>query len=169
MNSKTKNIKKGTIIQNQDAKVKRSYTVVKGLLKSYTIDEKGKEHIFMFAPEGWIIGDLESQVFDLPSQLDIEAIEDAEIVIHDDLDLRFDSMDINEAKKSLHLLSRRVGVLQKRVILLMSASAQVRYEHFLETYPDLLNRIPQWMIASYLGITPEALSKIRGNMSRNRS
>lgn len=169
MNSKTKNIKKGTIIQNQDAKVKRSYTVVKGLLKSYTIDEKGKEHIFMFAPEGWIIGDLESQVFDLPSQLYIEAIEDAEIVIHEDLDLRFDSMDINEAKKSLHLLSRRVGVLQKRVILLMSASAQVRYEHFLETYPDLLNRIPQWMIASYLGITPEALSKIRGNMSRNRS
>lgn len=123
----------------------------------------------MFAPEGWIIGDLESQVFDLPSQLYIEAIEDAEIVIHEDLDLRFDSMDINEAKKSLHLLSRRVGVLQKRVILLMSASAQVRYEHFLETYPDLLNRIPQWMIASYLGITPEALSKIRGNMSRNRS
>ncbi|MCB0509281.1 MAG: Crp/Fnr family transcriptional regulator, partial [Bacteroidetes bacterium] len=59
-------------------------------------------------------------------------------------------------------------VLQRRIIMLMSASAKERYEHFLETYPELPNRLPQRLIASYLGITPEALSKIRGEMLREK-
>tara|TARA_R110002050_G_scaffold105191_3_gene214774 strand:+ start:68 stop:253 length:186 start_codon:yes stop_codon:yes gene_type:complete len=60
-----------------------------------------------------------------------------------------------------------MGVLQRRVLMLMSSPAKDRYFYFIETYPDLLNRIPQHMIASYLGITPQALSTIRGKIARN--
>ena len=63
-------------------------------------------------------------------------------------------------------MARRIAVLQRRVIMLMSASAQKRYERFLETYPDLPTRVPQRMIASYLGITPQALSTIRAKMAQ---
>ena len=71
-------------------------------------------------------------------------------------------------KKNVNLLSRRFAVLQRRVILLMSASAKERYELFLETYPKIPNRVPQRMIASYLGITPQALSTIRGDIIRKK-
>ena len=75
--------------------------------------------------------------------------------------LNGDQLSHDQLKKNLHLLGRRVGLLQRRVLMLMSATASERYALFLKDYPDLPNRIPQYMIASYLGITPEALSKIR--------
>ena len=71
-----------------------------------------------------------------------------------------------QLKKNAHLLARRTAVLQRRVIMLMSASAQERYQHFLETFPKLPNRVPQRMIASYLGVTPQALSTIRGRLAK---
>ena len=77
-------------------------------------------------------------------------------------------LNIDQLKNKVNLLSRRVAVLQRRVIMLMSASAKDRYELFLETYPKIPNRVPQRMIASYLGITPEALSKIRGKIAKSK-
>lgn len=71
-----------------------------------------------------------------------------------------------QLKQNAHLLARRTAVLQRRVIMLMSASAKERYNRFLESYPELPNRVPQRMIASYLGITPQALSTIRRKMVR---
>ena len=65
------------------------------------------------------------------------------------------------ARLELHRLLRRIGVLQKRVLMLMSASAKERYQEFTATYPSIQRRVSQKMIASYLGITPEALSRIR--------
>lgn len=65
-------------------------------------------------------------------------------------------------------LVKRVSVLQKRIILLMSATTIERYEHFIETYPQIVQRVPQKMIASYLGITPEALSKVKGEQSKKK-
>jgi CRP-like cAMP-binding protein len=118
----------------------------------------------MFGAEEWIIADLESNVFNKPTQLYIDAIEESEIVIFS-LDY-FNHYQSTKEKlqKNSKLLTRRIGSLQRRVIQLMSSSAKERYEMFLETYPLLPNRVPQKMIASYLGITPEALSKIRGEL-----
>lgn len=65
-------------------------------------------------------------------------------------------------------LLKRIAVLQKRVIMLMSSAAVKRYEHFIETYPDIIQRVPQKMIASYLGITPEALSRVRNELSKGK-
>ena len=167
-NAALKFVKKGELIQRQGELSSLAFHVKSGLLRSYLIDEKGKEHIFMFAPEGWIIADIESQEFKTPSELFIDCLEDAEIMVFDRKCFSKADLSSDQLKNNAHLLARRVAVLQSRVIMLMSFSAKKRYIRFIETYPDLPNRIPQRMIASYLGITPEALSKIRGEISRSK-
>ena len=162
----TSRFTKGEILQRAEENCSKAFFVKKGLLRSYTIDDKGKEHIFMFAPEGWVIADIESQEFKQPAKLFIDCIEDSEVIILDRGLLLKPNRGFDQVIKNETLLSRRVAVLQRRVIMLISASAKDRYEFFLETYPKIPNRVPQRMIASYLGITPQALSTIRGEISR---
>ncbi len=109
----------------------------------------------MFAPEGWIMADNVSP--DQPCDLFIDALEDS-IVIQKTKDL--------DLTHEIQKLIKRIQVLQKRVIMLLSAPAIERYEHFIQTYPDIVQRVPQKMIASYLGITPQALSTLRGEIAR---
>lgn len=156
---KTIKVKKGEIIQHQGDSKPKIYTVEEGLLRSYTIDEKGKEHIFMFAPKNWIIAD--ATLDNHPSDLFIDALEDSIVLIDERENIPLDELSVKP-------LLKRVAVLQKRTIMLMSSSAIDRYEHFLETYPDIVQRVPQKMIASYLGITPEALSKVKGIKARTK-
>ncbi len=167
-NAITKFYKKGEVIQSAGKKSTLAFFVKKGLLRSYTVDDKGKEHLFMFASEGWLIADIESQEFDQPNKLYIECIEDSEVVVFDRHCFQNAELSIEQLKEQTHLMSRRMAVLQRRVIMLMSASAKERYELFLETYPELPNRVPQRLIASYLGITPQALSTIRGKIALNK-
>lgn len=112
----------------------------------------------MFAPENWIIAD--NCEGDIPCDLYIDAIEDSKITVTEK-----DFTKLTSDRKSL---IKRINVLQKRVIMLMSSSAVERYQHFVETYPDIIQRVPQRMIASYLGITPEALSRLRKEISKNK-
>ena len=148
-------VKKGQLIQRKGDCNSSIYQVQSGLLRSYTVDAKGKEHIFMFAPEGWIIADNVRP--EKPCDLFIDALEDS-IVIQKVKDF--------EAELEALKIIKRLEVLQKRVIMLMSASAIERYEHFIHTYPDIVQRVPQRMIASYLGITPQALSTLRAEIAR---
>ena len=144
-------IKKGTLLQEVGQCPQVAYEVKKGLLRSFFVDEGGKEHTFMFAPEGWIIADLEASAFGRATRLAIEALEDSEV------EVRLMAKVENEFNR----MHRRAGVLQRRVLMMMSTSALERYEFFLDTYPQLSGRISQKLIASYLGITPQALSKLR--------
>ena len=141
-------VKKGQILQQKGGLNSKVYFVESGLLRSYSIDEKGKEHIYVFAPEKWFIGDgvLPTE----PNELFIDAIEDSVIRI---IEKDPESNDFD--KKATR---KRIAVLQKRIIMLMSYSSIERYEHFIETYPDIVQRVPQRMIASDLGVTPETLS-----------
>ena len=166
-NAKTKQFKKGYILQRKGQSSSLAYYVKNGLLRSYSTDEKGKEHIFMFASEGWLIADIESQEFDQPTELYIECIEDSEVVVFNRECFKVANLTAEQLKENAHLMARRVAVMQRRVLMLMSASAKDRYENFLRTYPNLPNRVPQHMIASYLGITPQALSTIRGKLARS--
>ncbi|MEQ8241353.1 MAG: Crp/Fnr family transcriptional regulator [Cyclobacteriaceae bacterium] len=163
-NTKTKQFKKGSILQHKGQAATHAFYVKKGLLRSYIIDSKGKQHIFMFAPEGWIIADIESQEFDLPAEMFIDCLEDSELIIFNRKNLI--STDPELLIKNLKLLFRRTGVLQKRILMQMSAPAIDRYTYFIKTYPELAHRIPQHMIASYLGITPQALSTIRSDYAK---
>lgn len=163
-----KHCKKGDVLQKAGEKEAKLYFVKKGLLRSYTLDEKGKEHIFMFAVEGWVISDIESLESGEETLLYIECLEDSEVIITDRKTVDFKSLDQKKFEDLIKPLFRRVGVMQRRIISLMSATARERFESFLEIYPDLPNRVPMKMIASYLGITPEALSAIRGKIARNK-
>ncbi|MFC5045572.1 Crp/Fnr family transcriptional regulator [Aquimarina hainanensis] len=164
--AKIKNISKGEILQRQGELTSMAFFVKKGLLRSYSIDEKGKEHIFMFASEGWIIADIESQEFNNPAELFIDCLEDSEVLIFDRKCFSVSELSERQLKTNIHLMARRIAVLQRRVIMLMSSSAIDRYTYFLDTYPELPNRVPQKMIASYLGIMPQTLSTIRNKLSR---
>ncbi|MEO1212965.1 MAG: Crp/Fnr family transcriptional regulator [Bacteroidota bacterium] len=148
-------IVKGQFLQKEGEYNTKGYIVKSGLLRSYSIDAKGKEHIFMFAPENWIIADTTPP--HLPSELYIDALEDTLAIVF---------KKGEEDNPDVQKLFSRLNVLQKRIIMLMSASSIERYEHFIETYPNIIQRVPQRMIASYLGITPEALSKVKGEQKK---
>lgn len=167
-NAKTKHFKKGDIIQREGEESSFAYYVKKGLLRNYIIDNKGKEHIFIFASEGWTIADIDSQEFNQPSEMFIDCIENAEVIVFDRKCFKLANLTSDQLRQNAHLMARRIAVLQRRVIMLMSSSAKDRYNKFLDTYPNLPNRVPQRMIASYLGITPQALSTIRGEMSQKK-
>jgi len=164
-----KKVTKGQILQFKGEISEKSYFVKSGLLRSYFIDENFKEHIFMFAPEGWIIYDFVSQTYKTPSEMVIDAIEDSEVeILSNELYDNLISRSPKFISSDIEKLHKRIAVLQKRVVMLMSATAWERYQHFLTTYPDILPRVPQKMIASYLGITPEALSNLRSNKSKKK-
>jgi len=161
-NAKTRHYKKGAIIQQKGEVNPYTFYVRQGLLRSYIIDSKAKEHIFMFAPEGWIIADVESLEFHEPVELYIDCLEDSEVILFDRSCLFKPDSSRETIIQNAKLLYRRMGVLQRRVIMQMSSPAVDRYNYFVQTYAELTHRIPQHMIASYLGITPQALSTIRG-------
>jgi CRP-like cAMP-binding protein len=152
-------VKKGTILQIPNSSPAQIYEVYQGLLRSYYIDKKGKEHIFMFAPEGWVIA--ESSLEEQNNELFIDALEDSILFVQEKNISTITNPTITEHNEILRKLIRRMAVLQKRIIMLMSSTAIERYQHFIETYPQIVQRVPQRMIASYLGITPEALSKVK--------
>ena len=152
---KLMHLKKGDIVQRKGDVNSKVYVVKAGLLRSYTIDSKGKVHIFMFAQEEWCVAD--SMPPEDPCELFIDAIEDSVVEVYEKK---------SEPNRSVKALIKRIFVLQRRVIMLMSSTALERYQNFLETYPDIVQRVPQKMIASYLGITPESLSKIKRQLSK---
>lgn len=164
---RTKSIAKGQMLLRKGEISAKGYFVKKGCLRCYSIDAKGKEHIFMFAPEGWLASDIATQWRNAPSDLFIDALEDSEVEVFDIRQAAAEGFDLYQLfGAGTEKLINRIAVLQKRIIMLMSASAWERYEHFLNTYPNIAQRVPQRMIASYLGITPEALSKLRGDRAK---
>lgn len=159
-------VQKGEFLLQQGEQCKQSFFIESGLLRQYSIDEKGKEHILQFAPENWFMTDRESILLQVPSSYFIQALEDTTVAIIDDallLQLSISNSDFLVFNNKL--LHHHILHLQKRIRLLLSASALDRYLDFIKTYPDLTLRVPQLMIASYLGIAPESLSRIRKNLA----
>jgi len=136
--------------------------VTKGCLRLYYIDDKSKEHIVQFAPENWWISDMDSFTNGIPSNYFIEALEASEVLLIDQQSLTklYNKVPV-VAIFFQSLLQNRQSATQKRIISSMSEPAEEQYLAFLKTYPSLAVRVPQHMIASYLGITPESLSRIR--------
>ncbi len=152
----------------QEGDVCRSIAFVeKGILKAYSVDEKGSEHIIQFGLEGWIISDLYSFLTEEPATYNIDAIEDSELLLisksaHEEL---LQQMPKYETFTRLNITGAYLS-MQRRLTSIISSPLGERYSKFMELYPDIAQRVPQHMIASYMGLTPETLSRVRQKMIR---
>ena len=142
-----------------------AYFVEKGLLRSYSIDDTGKQHVIQFAPENWFISDRGSLYFSAPSKLIIEAIEETTVIVIDHHYTDYVSGLPGSHKKIEMLLQNHIWYLQNRIDSLLGATAEARYLEFIRQYPNLTILVSQWMIASYLGITPESLCRVRKDLA----
>jgi len=164
-----RHVVKGETLQRAGDVATHGYFVGKGLLRSFWIDEKGREHVLTFAPEGWWLTDLSSMRDGTPATYFIEALEDSDLVLLDHLaQTRFMSEIPGFAAAFATGLQRLNAAREKRLLDSLSATAEQRYLNFLEKYPSIARRVPQHMLASYLGLTPETLSRLRGQLARRK-
>ncbi|MFK7920926.1 MAG: Crp/Fnr family transcriptional regulator [Bacteroidia bacterium] len=168
VDSNLKYFKKGEFIQQPKQLTANAIFVKNGLIRSYIIDSTGKEHIYMFASEGWITGDIEAVEFNEPTMLYIDCLEDSEVVLFEKDHVAEAKLSKEKMLKNMQMLWRNIAKQQHRILLLIGSPAVDRYNYFLETYPELPNRVPQKMIASYLGIMPQTLSTIRTKMAKGK-
>ncbi|WP_020535656.1 Crp/Fnr family transcriptional regulator [Lewinella cohaerens] len=165
--SKTKKVSKGDLLLSVGDTTLYAYKVESGCLRSYVIDNAGKEHILQFAPEDWIIGDMGSYTNGDPSTIFIDALEESEVSFISAADFRdFHSLEKELLVEMSIKLRNNVIAANKRIISLLSATAEERYISFTQTYPTLVQRLPLKLIASYIGITPEYLSDLRRKMAK---
>jgi|SRR5205809_1964290 CRP-like cAMP-binding protein len=168
---KVKKLRKKQYLLQEGEICRNEYFVTKGCLRTYTIDEKGLEHVIQFSIEDWWTGDMYSFLTQNPSSYTIDAIEDSELlyldkVSHDELYLKVPKFE----RFFRHLLQYAFISMQERINATLSQTADQRYCSFIEKYPLMEQRLPLKQIASYLGITPESLSRIRSSYNKvNRS
>lgn len=144
--------------------------IIRGCLRMYKIDEKGNTHIIQFAPENWWMIDIGSFHKRSPSELCIDAIEDTMVlqISHEDLIKLYISAPKFDRIFRV-LIENSFVTLQNRLLQNISSTAEERYLSFMETYSHLSNRLPQTQIASFLGITPEFLSRLRNRLVKSKS
>lgn len=157
--------KKQYLLQSGDI-CKAFAFIEKGAMKSYTVDDAGVEHIIQFGIEGWIIADLYSFITGEPAIYNVEAVEDAELILisksaHDEL---LKKLPKYETYTRLNFEGAYIA-MQRRLTSIISSSLEERYELFSAQYPEIIQRFPQHMIASYMGLTPETLSRVRRRIS----
>jgi len=140
--------------------------VEKGMLRSYTIDDKGNEHIMQFAFEGWWISDQFSFLTGQPAIYTIDALEDSELLLLSKSAEEQLLQQIPKFEKFFRiLLQNSLIATQTRLISSLSQRAEERYQQLVNGCPTILQRVPQHMMASFLGITPETLSRIRKQLT----
>ena len=157
--------KKQYLLQEGDASKYLAF-VEKGMLRSYTVDEKGIEHIAEFAFEGWWISDMYGFISGEPSSYNIDALEDCELLL---LTRQAEEQMLEKVPKLERyfriLLQNNVIQSQRRIVSSLSHTAEEKYNRLVEAYPSIPQRVPQHMMASFLGITPETLSRLRKQIS----
>jgi len=143
--------------------------IERGCLRLYSIDDLGKEHVLRFGIEGWWMTDLESFQGLKPSAANIDALEDSELLLigPESLQKLSDTVPIWDRYFRV-IIDNEFKAAMARISDFVGASAEDRYLNFLDLYPDLFQRIPLHQIASYLGVTPQTLSRIRKQLSKHK-
>lgn len=166
---KQKTYKKKTLLLRQGEICRFEAYIVKGCVRKYYIDQSGNEVVLQFAVEDWWVSDIGSFAEQKPSNLFIETLEDTELLVidHENKEMLFQELPHLERVFRI-MLQRAYTVLESRFYAAVSHSAESRYLEFIKTYPNILQRVPQQQIASYLGITPESLSRIKANLYKKK-
>lgn len=163
--TETKSYKAKTILLKKGEVCTYSFFVTKGILRSYTMDENGVEHVVSFACPGWWIADMYSYLSQRPGQLYIEVNEDAEVMLLSKKNQEQLYHDIPKMERFFRILIENSLVAnQQRLIDNLTFTAEARYDKFSKKYTDLIHCLPQKQIASYIGVTPEFFSKMKARL-----
>lgn len=157
--------KKQYLLQTGDI-CKHHTFIVKGCMRLYRISNKGVEHIIRFAIEEWWMGDKESLNTGQPSRSNIDALEDSEVLMwtKENHQILLDEIPAFNVF-SERVQARSLASSYNRIYTTISLSAEEKYHDFIQTYPNIFNRVPLHMIASYLGVSRETLSRIRNQFT----
>jgi CRP-like cAMP-binding protein len=160
--------KRQYLLQDGDV-CKYTAFVEKGMLRTYTVDEKGNEPILQFSMEGWWVADLYSFFTGEPSQFNVEALEDCELLLITEPSWNILLEKIPAFERYFRILiQNNLIATQRRLMGTMSETAEEKYLKLIENFPDCIQRVPQHMIASYLGITRETLIRTRSHLAARK-
>ncbi len=163
-------VKKRQFIVQPNFTTRHRHYVLKGAFRSYVVGDEGQDHTINFAIDDWWITDYNSYIFQQPATMFVVALEDSIV-------LQIDYEQEQELKLSNHkfetifriMAERGLAFQQRRMISNLTQTAEERYENFVNKYPQIVERVPQYALASYLGMTSEFLSRIRNKRSSKKS
>ncbi|MEL4307867.1 Crp/Fnr family transcriptional regulator [Joostella sp. CR20] len=159
-------LQKKEVLIKIDEEVTAQYFVVEGCLKAYELDAQGQEHVIQFAIEDWWISDFKAFYKQQPAQLYIEALEDTKLlkITKENLERLF--LEIPKFDRFFRIkLTNAFLAMQDRILGALDKDSLARYLDFLKTYPNIEQRVPNYLIANYLGIQPESLSRLRRKLA----
>jgi CRP-like cAMP-binding protein len=163
-------VRRKQFIVQPDFTCKYKSYVYNGAMRAYLIDKNSNEHTIAFAIEDWWIADFNSYIFQQPATLFVEAMERSTLI---QLDYNAEQLlkeTIPKFEKFFRIVTERsFAFLQKRMLSVLSLTAEERYEDFMKIYPQIAQRVPQYVLASYLGMSTEYLSKLRNNRVQKKS
>ncbi len=158
----TKIVKKRQYIIQPDFIPGHRSFVTKGAMRAYIIDDSGNEHNIQFAIENWWITDYNAYIYQKPATMFVMAQEDTTVLqVSYENEMKLKVLNPKFETFFRIMAERSTAYMQRRVIERLTLSAEERYEHFLDKYPSMVNRFPQYSIASYIGVTTKFLSRMR--------
>lgn len=161
--------KRQAIVQPHFTVRHRNY-VLQGAFRAYVVDDSGGDHTIAFAIEDWWITDYNSYILQQPASMFVVALEDGVLLqIEHEKELALKSANHKFETFFRIRAERTAAFMQQRIISNLTQTAEERYERFLEKYPSIVQRVPQYALASYLGMTTEFLSKIRNRKLRKKT
>lgn len=164
---KLKKLKKKEFLFRQGEICKYEGFVTLGSFRLFYTDDKGLEHVLYFAFENWWVGDMASFYEHEPSALNVQALQDSELLVIDEVHKDNLYAKIPALEKVFRVITQKhLTVLQKRFLVTVSANAEARFNELLERCPTIEQMVPQHQIASYLGILPESLSRMKKQIAK---
>lgn len=166
---KKESYKSKTVLIRPGMDANFTYFVLKGVLRSYTIDANGTEHILNIATPNWWMADMYSYLGDKPAIMYVDVVDDCELlsITREEVETLYE--EIPRLERFFRILTENNLLSnQQRVLDKMSLTAEERYEKFIKKHPEVTQCLPQKYIASYIGVTPEFFSKMKSRMLRNK-